>query len=221
MIKYKIKQIMPGIFVVEFTDKYDLAMTFLRYQEFYESPNKKFKGNQFTLVDYIEWYSKENGNVFTYPNDWCGFNIPSRIIYEVQSNSTGQGLLLDRNKYDELMVEISNDCILENKITLARRSFYLIGILKGDINTMKHEIAHALYNTRSFYANTMNELYWKLPKKCKKHLEINFKQMGYHKSVWEDEAQAYLSTGNEYLGQSERKPFVDAFEKFTAIIKWK
>ncbi len=221
MIKYKLKQIMPTIFVAEFENRYDLAMTFLRYQEFYESHNPKFKGKQFILLDYMEWYSKENDNVFTYPNDWSGFNIPSRIIYEVQSNATGQGSILDRNKYDELMTDISNDCILENKVTLARRNFYLIGILKGDTNTMKHEIAHGLYSTRSLYSDTMNDLYLKLPSKCRKLLETNFKQMGYHKSVWKDEAQAYLSTSTDYLGKSERKPFVEAFEKFTTIIKWK
>ena len=66
-MKYTLKEIKGGIFLVEFDNQYDLAMTFLRYQEFYESP--KFKGKRFTIIDFMEWYSKEYDGAFTYTKD--------------------------------------------------------------------------------------------------------------------------------------------------------
>ena len=58
-------------------------MHFLRAQEFYESPFPEFKGKNFNLIDYMEKYAKAYGdNVFTYPGDWCGFNIPSNVLKE-------------------------------------------------------------------------------------------------------------------------------------------
>jgi hypothetical protein len=43
--------------------------------------------------------------------------------------------------------------------------------------------------------------------------------MGYHKSVWKDESQAYLSN-REYLTVTQRKPFVELLNKFTKDLKW-
>jgi hypothetical protein len=55
-------------------------MTFLRYQEFYESPSKKFRGKSYKLLDFMKWYASENDGIFTYPRDWAGFNFPGSII---------------------------------------------------------------------------------------------------------------------------------------------
>jgi hypothetical protein len=89
----------------------------------------------------------------------------------------------------------------------------LIGTLKGNAEVMKHELAHGFYHVYPFYKLDMDKLYHKLSKKSKQTLEEKFKSMGYHKFVWKDEAQAYLSTG-EYLTPGERKPFMDLFNKF-------
>jgi len=45
-INYKIEKVKPKIFAVIIEDSYDRAMTFLRIQEFYESPNPAFRGNK-------------------------------------------------------------------------------------------------------------------------------------------------------------------------------
>jgi len=42
---------------IQFDDEYDLALHFLRAQEFYESPNEKFRGQPFNIWDYIKWHS--------------------------------------------------------------------------------------------------------------------------------------------------------------------
>ena len=53
-IDYKIEQVKPKVFAVIIEDRYDRAMTFLRVQEFYESPNPAFRGNKdfsFTILE--------------------------------------------------------------------------------------------------------------------------------------------------------------------------
>jgi hypothetical protein len=216
-MKYTLTEIKDGIFLVEFDNATDLAMTFLRYQEYYESPNPKFKGKKFTIIDFIEWYSKNNGDLFTYPRDWAGFNIPMNVVFEVQSSYPGNGPITDFNKYDELMKQIVLK--IEKKKGNKGNGYraigknYIIGTLKGKSDVMKHELAHGFYHVYPFYKTDMDKLYSKLSIKSKKELDSKFKAMGYHKSVWKDEAQAYLSTG-EYLTPAERKPFVDLLNKF-------
>lgn len=218
-MKYKLIEIKDGIFLAEFDNHYDLAMTFLRYQEFYESANPKFKGRRFTILDYMEWYSKNHKGLFTYPTDWAGFNIPMSVVFEVQSSYPGMGPIKDFNKYDELMKQIVLK--IEKKKGTKFNGYrvhgdqYIIGTLKGNSNVIKHELAHGLYHVYPFYKNDMNKLYSKLSNKSKLLLESSFKKMGYHKAVWKDEAQAYLSTGTEFLSSEERKPFNQLFRKFT------
>jgi len=48
-IKYKLKEIYKGIFLVTIQDEYDLAMTFCRLQEYYESPFKQIRGKTFEM----------------------------------------------------------------------------------------------------------------------------------------------------------------------------
>jgi hypothetical protein len=80
-IKHKI---LPyNIHLLVFDNQYDLASTFLRFQEHYESP--EFAGKVFTLDEYKNWYINHSpraskDGVFTYYEDWNGFNIPSKIL---------------------------------------------------------------------------------------------------------------------------------------------
>lgn len=101
-IKYKIKQIFPGLFAIEVPNQRDLALLFLRVQEFYESPNPKFQNNVFDIADFLQWYEKSsyhlnideqsNGkskgksiektlkkSIDAYVNDWSGFNFPLSV----------------------------------------------------------------------------------------------------------------------------------------------
>jgi hypothetical protein len=56
LVKGKVKEIKPFIYCVEVDDDYDRAMLFCRYQEFYESPYKKFRGKPFTWMEYMRHY---------------------------------------------------------------------------------------------------------------------------------------------------------------------
>lgn len=53
-MKFTISEVKPKIFLFESDNSYDLAMTFLRYQETYESPNPKFRNKSFTIIDFME-----------------------------------------------------------------------------------------------------------------------------------------------------------------------
>ncbi len=48
-MKYQIKEVKPNIFAVIIPNGFDRAMTFCRVQEFYESPNKKFRDKDFSM----------------------------------------------------------------------------------------------------------------------------------------------------------------------------
>lgn len=207
-MKYKITQPHPFIFHVAFDNQYDMAMTFLRSQEYYESPNKKFRGAAFTLVDYMEWYSKQNGNVFTYAEDWAGFNIPDWVPKQLGDT------ISDRNKYDEVMSGIVAEC---RKKCAFEDIFYVIASLKSDKNTKSHEIAHGLYYVNELYRFDMDKLVRKLPANLKKIMKAKLKEMGYDTSVYTDEMQAYLSTGLNPLGREFVKKIFEHIDKSTVM----
>ena len=56
---YKLTKHLDSVYLVQFEESYDLAMTFLRYQEFYECANEDIRGKQFTLLQFMDWYVKE------------------------------------------------------------------------------------------------------------------------------------------------------------------
>src|SRR5262245_26903475 len=70
--KYKVAD---AIYLLVFETQYELASTFLRFQEHYESP--KFRKKIFSLEEFMDWYGQENKGKFSYFKDWAGFNIPS------------------------------------------------------------------------------------------------------------------------------------------------
>jgi len=79
MIKYNLKQINEKIWLLSIDDYEHLALSFLRYQEFYENP--KFKDKIFTIKKFAKWYEKYGS--FSYAKDWAGFNLPLDVIKQV------------------------------------------------------------------------------------------------------------------------------------------
>jgi hypothetical protein len=190
-VKYSISEVMPNIFCVKFANQYDMCMTFLRYQEFYESPNTKFRGKRFKLVEFMDWYSKKYGNgLFTYTTDWLGFNIPGKTIHSVMYQN-----IIDKNYYDSLMLKISETCFQKTK----SHDYYLIGVLKGKqkelFSALNHEIAHGLFATNKEYKKSTLELLKLIPRDIQSKINKYLLRAGYCKQVLKDETQAYMSTG--------------------------
>src|SRR5690348_11995408 len=120
---HKLTKLLEGVYLLVFDNGYDLAMHFCRYQEFYESQNPDFNGKNFSMFDFMRWYSLENKTrsnkdfmCFTYPEDWAGFNIPSWVFTKLLVMG-----IPDVNKYDQFMIALHH--ALTNK---SKGNYYLI-----------------------------------------------------------------------------------------------
>jgi hypothetical protein len=76
-----LREVAPNVYLMTYDTPYELCMSFVRVQEFYESP--EFKGKYFTLEEFIDWWSLNESKIkgsFDYPARWSGFNIPGTVI---------------------------------------------------------------------------------------------------------------------------------------------
>jgi len=162
------------------TERY-LASTFVRFQEYYESP--KFKGKIFTLGEFKEWYIKNSvegkkTGKFTYYDDWEGFNIPSYIL-----NPFYAGKFNPLSKKEKRFLEMFKK---------EKEKFYVIGVNKADNHLgtdLTHEIAHGLFYTDKDYKEEVLNVLSKFKlRELKTELLLEKK---YHKKVLEDECHAY------------------------------
>lgn len=160
----------------------ELAQTFMRFQEHYESPNENFRRNIFTRGEYLNWYSKEYGAA-TYHIDWSGFNFPSSILEPFK-----QGL------FDPLT---DQELSLLNLFKYRNDKFYIIGA--NDDTIIRHELAHALYYHNDNYSQSINQLF-NTHKNSIARIAAYIINKGYHKDVLYDELQAYITDNdNEFI----------------------
>ncbi len=211
------KKILPHIYHLYMDDCYKLVMTFVRYQEYYEG--MEYKGQIFSLIDYMEWYAKEHGSgAFTYPVDWAGFNVPGNVLVELS-----QADLPDLNKYDIQMRALVEMVQKEERCD----NFYFIGTCGEDDyekDTLNHEIAHGLYYTSEEYRDVMDGLLDEMPRKNYDRAWAALQKVKYHPCVCRDEVHAYAATGpsvelKSTLPLSIRKPFIKAYKEQRKIHK--
>lgn len=215
-MKFQLGEILPRIYHLSFDSRYDLAMHFLRVQEFYESP--VFFRKIFTLIDYMEWYSKtKGGGAFTYPSDWSGFNVPSSALLSVYGPVSE---IPDRNRYDDFMCLIVQQMYRDAE----GQDFYLIGTSKaghqedGEEGVLSHEIAHGLFYTDRDYGRGVRKLLAEMDGVVRQEMRAILLEMGYHTSTIDDEVQAYCATGpcqelESLLTEDLCAPFVEHFER--------
>jgi hypothetical protein len=209
-IEYSIEEVRPNVFAVIVKDHYHRAMLFMRVQEFYESPNPDFRGKDFNIWDYIEWYSREHRDVFTYTFDWGGFNIPLKTAWECYEGKdkapkkgyNGVRSLPDtwKSPYDEVMKDIvwSIESRMFYKKNTRNWNAYIIGADSTESDTFEHEICHGLYATNKEYKQLVDEITETISTKDYLTFKNNLIKMGYTDGVINDEIQAYLSTNYEY-----------------------
>jgi hypothetical protein len=207
-IKTKLVKICEGIYLCEINDAYDLAMTFCRVQEFYESPFDKIRGKNFTMSEFQRIYAQKGTGVFTYPEDWAGFNIPSSILNKFYK---GSWVETDWNIYDTAFKKIVIQIKDENP-------FYIIAAKAGDKHTIDHELCHAFYNLKENYKKGADELMNNIPKRIFNKIRKALKDVGYCNKVIKDEIQAYLSSSDcsffdEYVNYQETQKIGKVFEK--------
>jgi hypothetical protein len=173
-------KVASGIFLLRFRTQYQLAATFLRVQEHYESP--RFHGRVFSLEQYMDWYAERYGN-FTYYQDWSGFNVPSTALQPFYAG-----------RFDPLSEKEKR---LLEMFRRVRGRFYVIGVFGRAGSSLTHELAHALFFTDAIYRKAVQRAMLAYDTRT---LERQLSKAGYARHVIPDETQAYLVAPSRKLG---------------------
>jgi len=232
-LKYKLYRIADRLYCVEINNPYDLANLFVRYQEYYESPNPNIRKKSFDLDEYKRWYAiteqqreiPQTKYTFSYSLDFVGFNVPSWAINDIIWKGIYIGKL---NMYDNLMKDICREIIDDVSSSLRPeydndKSFYLIGTPKMKSDIMQHEIAHGLYHLNDKYRWGMKSLIKShFTKDELRKFKAILKKYHYCNDVMLDEIQAYMATGlldDIEVFQSKTKAFENFFNTYYKDIK--
>lgn len=159
----------------------ELGETFMRFQEYYESPNPQFRKQIFTRGQYLHWYSTQYG-ANSYCTDWSGYNFPSYVLTPFKDGFFDP--LTDKEQ--ELL----------NLFKYRKDRFYIIGA--NEESTIRHELAHALFYTNSDYFIEITKLL------DQHHIngsliksEQYLLDKGYTNEVLYDEIQAYVTDNDD------------------------
>lgn len=217
-MKIKKSQPVPGVVYLKFNNQYDTCSTFMRLQEFYESPFKKVRGQFFTLEQFMDLYAKQQGN-FTYTTDWGGFNVPGHVV-DAFFSKFGHDLLEKEKLLQEQIYEVDG----MGNLVPPENKYYVIGMC--DEYCLEHELCHAVYYLNDEYRQLANKMVKALPKFVSETIKTWLLKKGYSKPLVVDETNAYLSTSEQYeltrnfgrVGSRFEKfaPFREAFAKFRA-----
>ncbi len=200
----EVTEILPRIFYLKFYNQEAAASTFLRFQEYYESPNPKFKRHYFTLDQYKKWYIQEMGS-FSYYTDWSGFNIPDYVLKPFRD-----GL------FDPLSAKEKQ--LLSAVASIDRRKpFYVIGTASK--KHLPHEMMHALWYLDKSYRKEIAALLKRIPSTFKKQFKNELMSTGYCSDVMDDELQAYLQCGKSWFKDHgiDIAPYADISEALSNV----
>lgn len=178
----KITEIKPRTFLLDFETREELLKTFIRFQEYYESP--EFKGKVFSVEEYSKWYvdyyKKES---FSYYEDWSGCNVPSYVF-----DFFRQGQMNPLSAREQSLLAILPSDGLP---------YYVIGVFQGGSDSViEHEICHALFYSNEEYKNKVLE---ELSKYDTTDVQKYVLELGYHDSVLLDEVHAYICASKDSL----------------------
>ena len=191
-MKIKYEKIANNIYHLTLPSNWQLAKTFLRFQEHFESP--KFRGKIFSLDEYKKWYilnspiGKKTGK-FTYYRDWGGFNIPSKVLIPFY-----KGKFNPLSKEEKVILKL-----FKNK---RKKKFYIIATFKNSGRyLLKHEIAHGLFYTNLKYKREVIKILKRIDQKVKRQITNYLAKYGggYHPSVWTDEIHTHILENLNYL----------------------
>lgn len=180
----------PNLFVFIFDRDYDMTMSFMRIQEFYECPNEVIADHHFTLERYMEYNADQNGN-FEYLETVGGFNIPGDSFVEwIDLFQKKKDLSEKEHEIIDLLMPID---------LVEMRHSYLIAVSKEDgIRKMRpfllHEISHLMYHSSSPYRDSCQKLIDLMPRRVYKKAESALREADYPRRLFKDEMQAYFST---------------------------
>ena len=196
----------PQVVHINYDSQYFLASSFMRIQEFYESPFENIRGKAFTLFDYMDTEVRNNGK-FNYFDKWSGFNFPDYILKQFLKTQKVLYFNQEALKFVYIKSLVEWD-----------KPFYVIGTYGKDSKVYDHELAHAFYYLSAEYKFQMDMLIGDIPPKKHKRILKNLSETGYTEKVFKDEIQAYISTSPSlYFGDISKKTennFRDIFDSF-------
>lgn len=159
-----------------------LCSSFMRFQEFYESPYEDIHGKVFTREYFKKVYTKQmKRDRFTYFEDWAGFNVPGHV-FEIFFAGKFDPMLECEKKLLNLVKPYK-----DNK-------FCVIGTIDDDEECLMHELSHAFWYTIDDYKQRQLEQLSKINKTEKEKLRKVLLEYGYNEHVILDEMCAYLIT---------------------------
>lgn len=172
------------IYIIESSSRQYLAEMFMRFQEYYESP--EFKGRVFSTDEFAKWYAAKYG-AFTYSRDWYGFNIPSKVLEPFR-----QGEFNPLTEKEQKLLNICSE---------AKGNFYVLGVTpKAEYftETVRHEFVHGAFHINKEYRSDVTDCI----KKCRiKEVPYGLAKWGYHTNVFADEANAYVLVEPETISE--------------------
>jgi hypothetical protein len=185
----KLKEVAKDVYYITARTQYELTSTFMRLQEFYESPYGEIRGNFFTHERYMDicaYGTKRSGKdiAFTYFQDWNGFNVPGEVFDE-WVDIFNEHYLWDK---EQALIDLIDE---QNPDSW----YYIIGTnLEGDHNDYDHELSHAMYYLNPEYTEEQTKNLGRLSERVRSQLKDYIMNYGYRIDVVDDEIIAYLST---------------------------
>lgn len=193
----KFTKVRPGVYHAKFTTQKDLALSFLRFQEFYESPI--FKDEVFTVRQFKKWYIPNYGKgKWNYASTWEGFNVPDYVWDFFQTGAFNP-------------LDVRETALLKEVAKIKDKKFTVIGTYAdAEYALFEHECAHALFYTNARYRANVLKIINKAERQKKLvDLYATLKRKMYHESVWKDESHAYLMIDYGYIRGVWKVPLGD------------
>lgn len=200
-MKFKINRIKPlRLWHVLFDKQTDMTLSFLRVQEYYESP--KFRNKQFHLDDYVQWYSEKYKKPFDYHLEIGAHNIPGYKFEQFMIAHEDQNMLSTKEAkvlnclWEEIEVHV---CTGED--------FYIIATCK-DIPDRKgyfeHEFRHGLFYLLPEYKRDIMTVLRKYATNREVKKFRNLLSKDYGANVLDDEVHAYALTSYNPYNEAKR-----------------
>lgn len=176
----------PGIIHVCYAHRYWMTSSWMRLQEYYESPLPGIRGEFFTHETFMDLYADSRDGRMDYFDMWAGFNVPGHIVDDFSDRFDHDLSMKERKLFAD---------IFPHRYTYEK--FYVIATLQNGECALRHEVAHGLYYLDQVYQNDMKAAVQELPKPVYRAMRRHLLDLGYDESTIVDEIHAYLIDDNE------------------------
>lgn len=180
----KTTKISPTRILLEFPTKKELTLSMFRISEYFESDSDLIRGRKFTMDEFIDAYSDEDGELkklpggYTYFAFWDGYNVP-----KIEYNNF---LKLYTNELSQ------RELVILDAVKDLPDNGYIIACEEGDDLTLKHETSHGIFFENEEYRNQAIEIVKSIPGEVQESFIQDLVEMGYNQDVMVDEMHAYL-----------------------------